>query len=396
MLRPWHVGVFVAMDVQQFITFLRTLIHGKRGKEQGNTGLQEAAFRMLGASTGLNASLPQLMRSKTGFVPKLMHAIKHELVNPCEADGWDAAAALGRGRFFVMNLPEQCAVLVPRAGVDYMGVPLTAQGVRVCFEGSVAGACVTRHAAVAPLFAAPAVDIARAAERGHGVEPLTAVPSSLAVVEVEGARAVLTTADVQTMRCFTGRFERLRQNGVLLVKVCWATIAQHTRYRLKNNPKIDTKTVAQVATDGGHDGTIESDVSTDEGRAAAAAATASLQAALEVLPAATDRAQLMEQRTTKLEALRATLERGEQGGSADFADARTTLLVVVAAVVMRTAAAAAERVAAAAAEAAAAEAEADSEEEEPQEEEGAAAMLLDDDADFDEEGGADRERGEDA
>ena len=69
---------------------------------------------------------------------------------------------------------------------------------------------------------------------------------------VVAAGTIMYAADVESLRTFTGeRYARCRTEGVVLVKIARATIAQHTKYMLRNHNKLDSKTVEEVATNGG-------------------------------------------------------------------------------------------------------------------------------------------------
>jgi hypothetical protein len=143
MLKPHHIGSVVCMDAPPFITWLRSLVHEKRGKVQSSGDIQEAQFAKMRGDSELDTTIAMLLRSKEGFLPKFLAEIKHQLHNPCAADGWDAADIVANSRFLAFVMPEKSAIFISggRSGrggrsFELMGTTLTAEDLRTCIDGS--------------------------------------------------------------------------------------------------------------------------------------------------------------------------------------------------------------------------------------------------------------------
>ena len=176
--------------------------------------------------------------------------------------------------------------------------------------------------AVQPLFDAPSARIKAAFERGKGGEPSVRVPMTLAVV----SGTILYGADVQALGSFTGRYADCATNGVGLVTISKNTIGQHTQYNVVGRPKLDSKTLEQICTNGGDwfDSTAATDGMDPE---------EAFQAyAEDVLGASTGMAALVAARDTKFAALIPALRAG--AGTDGFTAARDLLVLVVTAVVL--------------------------------------------------------------
>ena len=175
---------------------------------------------------------------------------------------------------------------------------------------------------VGPLFDPPSARIKAAFERGKGVEPSVRVPMKLAVV----TGTILYAADVQALRDFSGRYASCATNGVGLVQIAKHTIGQHTQYTVAGRPKLDSKTLEQICTNGGDwCGDVTTDGITDPAEAFEAYAE-------DLLGASIGMDALVAARDTKFAALIPPLRNGT--GTEGFTNARDVLVLVVTAVVL--------------------------------------------------------------
>jgi hypothetical protein len=139
MMDDRHCGQLVCMD-SGHVTWLRSIVHEKRGKVGAAGKIQEAQFSTLTATTELDSTLPMLLRSKEGFYPRFLQELQYQLLNPDHVDGWDPLKVVGRGRFlaFVMPAGTTSAVLVASDSgrVQYRGASITAKDLQVWLDGT--------------------------------------------------------------------------------------------------------------------------------------------------------------------------------------------------------------------------------------------------------------------
>jgi hypothetical protein len=143
-MRSQHVGGVVCLDgvLSEVVTWVRSLVHAKRDKAQAKGNIQEALNSNMRHDTELKETLPTLLKSKEGFLPKLMLALVHEVQNPCPAERWNIADLLWDGQFFAIITRERSALFVNGGAntVDYDAgsagsIELTTTDLRLMLDG---------------------------------------------------------------------------------------------------------------------------------------------------------------------------------------------------------------------------------------------------------------------
>ena len=129
------LGGVAAVDQKDFTTWFRSIIWEERGKDQAKASIQAAQYALTKSDTVLKSSLPELLKSKDGFLPLFFEEMAEQALNPSSSGKWDICHYLKDGQFFALTGCSNASIVVTNGTIEFRRKTLSRQQIQNALDG---------------------------------------------------------------------------------------------------------------------------------------------------------------------------------------------------------------------------------------------------------------------